>query len=679
MTPFLLSTFPMLRGALLLSVPLIAHGTPSQQPIEASARHSAVVEQPLLLPRAIASFGACRAGGWLYVYGGHIGRAHAHSRENVIGTFARLNLFDGTWQELPAGPAQQGTALVAGPDGSIYRIGGMTAANAADADADLHSSASVARFDPVRSTWIECTPLPEPRSSHDAVVHDGRIYVVGGWALAGGDDGTFHETAWVSELGDTLCWRPLPPPKQRRRAAALAAVDGAIVLLGGIDEREPLHGVEVFHLATGEWHSAPDLPGFAFGTAAMGHGDRVFATVFDGRLLSLRPAAAEMGLTWCTEAQLATPRFFHRLVADVRDHGVLAIGGAGRKVHLRTIERLRLDGPSAERGAAVAATITQFVLPAPSAVANRQSLVLQGDALWAIGGNRGRSGDRFAADQFVDEIWHVDLADMTARLAGRLPTARQSMTTVTFGTRGEVLLLGGLGPTATGVTTSDETLLFEPRRNSCTVLPSPLPTPRTQSAAVVRDGLVYVLGGLDFLPDDGGGSASPPTRDVLVFDPKDPARGFGPAAFRLPRPRRSFGAAMLGDRLILVGGLGDGFEPVSVADVYDFTSGTWREVACPAAWVSPEVAVIGERLYVACGGTMDGRRFTPEATLYSYGHDLGFTAVTELPFATRHTRMLARGNRLLFYAASPDDGGSIVLRFLEPDRSVHVLGAATPH
>jgi hypothetical protein len=76
---------------------------------------------------------------------------------------------------------------------------------------------------------------------------------------------------------------------------------------------------------------------------------------------------------------------------------------------------------------------------------------------------------------------------------------------------------------------------------------------------------------------------------------------------------------------------------------------------------------------------MDGRRFTPEATLYSYGHDLGFTAVTELPFATRHTRMLARGNRLLFYAASPDDGGSIVLRFLEPDRSVHVLGAATPH
>ena len=87
---------------------------------------TARIERPAMLPQAIASFGAAAPGdGWAYVFGRHIGRAPAHSKRNVVGSFRRLNLVDGhSWQELPSGPKLQGTSLVAF-DGKLWRVGGV--------------------------------------------------------------------------------------------------------------------------------------------------------------------------------------------------------------------------------------------------------------------------------------------------------------------------------------------------------------------------------------------------------------------------------------------------------------------------------------------------------------------------------------------------------------------------
>ena len=75
------------------------------------------------LPRAVSSFGAAVAEGWLYVYGGHCGKSHVYSTADVLGTFRRLNLNDGkTWEDLPEGPPLQGLALAA-YKGKLYRIG----------------------------------------------------------------------------------------------------------------------------------------------------------------------------------------------------------------------------------------------------------------------------------------------------------------------------------------------------------------------------------------------------------------------------------------------------------------------------------------------------------------------------------------------------------------------------
>src|SRR5262249_44883027 len=128
----------------------------AQDPADASSSQLEIVRPPIL-PEAIASFGAARVGPWLYVFGGHIGRQRKHSVDNVVGSFRRVNLETNAWEDLPSGPPLQGTALIAASDGNVYRIGGGTARNAAGAEEDLHSTASVQRFDPQIGAWEDAT------------------------------------------------------------------------------------------------------------------------------------------------------------------------------------------------------------------------------------------------------------------------------------------------------------------------------------------------------------------------------------------------------------------------------------------------------------------------------------------------------------------------------------------
>ena len=619
------------------------------------------------LPEAISSFGACRSGGWLYVFGGHVGREHVHSRANVVGTFQRLNLADGvSWQRLADGPALQGTALVAAADGSIYRVGGMTALNAEGAAEDLHSTTSVARFDPARGAWHEVTPLPEPRSSHDAVVLDSRLYVVGGWNLHGNADGSWHQTAWVADLREQpLRWQRLPDLDGPRRAAALATFGGQIVVLGGMDDEGMLASVRVLDLPTQAWRAGPTLPGQAFGTAAVALGDRLLATLMDGRVMAWNGTDA----AWTAIAQLQTPRIFHRLI-DLDQHSLLVLGGGSRSGHLRGCERIQLAAPTTHR-------FHELMLPAPGRVTSRQAVVLRDETLWAFGGNRGKDGDRFAAEQFADDIWRIDLAAHTAVRTGSVPIAAQSMAPVSLAAAAGALV-GGLGlPAGADRPTS---LLTAWRFDARTGQVQPwatLPAGRTQGAAVQHGGSLFVFGGTDFTPTAEGGTTSGDCDAVLQCDPAAATPMFRDSGLRLPRPRRSFGTALLGDELLLLGGLGHDFAPVAKVDVLDFATRTWRELDLPRPWVSPQVAVLGDRIYVACGGTMAGQRFTEDRSLWCWSRAEGWQCVLpDLPFAVRHVQMLARRDHLLFYAANDARSGGIAIRTFTPP--VRASAAPTP-
>jgi N-acetylneuraminic acid mutarotase len=297
-----------------------------------STSKSSCVEAPATslapLPETITSFGAVTSDGWLYVFGGHKGERHEYSIEKVSGSFQRLKLSEGrTWESLPASTPGQGQPLVA-HNGSIYRIGGMAARNKADAKQDLYSISLVQRFDPKRGSWEEFTPLPAIRSSHDAVVVGDKLYVAGGWQLAGGgsDKPTWPANALVFDFAHPQKgWQEFPQPFQRR-ALALAALGSRVYCIGGMDsDNKPTLAVEVYDTTNGQWTKGPDLPSGqfkGFACSAIAQDGRIYVTAFQGDLLRL--AADER--SWEVVGRLEHPRMAHRLVTAGKTQ-LIALGG----------------------------------------------------------------------------------------------------------------------------------------------------------------------------------------------------------------------------------------------------------------------------------------------------------------------------------------------------------------
>lgn len=294
------------------------------------------------LPEAISSFGGAVCDGYLYVYSGHTGGEHEHSKDNLSQKFLRIKL-DGVkaWEELPMETPLQGLPLVA-HGGKLYRIGGLNAKNADGEDEDLHSVAEFSCYDPAAKKWTALAPLPEARSSHDAVVIGDKLYVVGGWTLNGNRKGTWLDTAWSFDLTNPQGkWEAIAKPTFRRRALAAAQWNGKLVALGGMDEDVNIsRQVCVLDPATGEWTELAELPGEdmdGFGASAWNLDGKLFASGTQESLYRL----ADDGKSWEAVLELKQPRFFHRLL-PAGDATLLSIAGASFDGHLANIEEVSI-------------------------------------------------------------------------------------------------------------------------------------------------------------------------------------------------------------------------------------------------------------------------------------------------------------------------------------------------
>ncbi len=327
------------------------------KPVASKAAHSpemaagnagaAPVEKMIDLPFATSSFGAVISDGWLYVYGGHIVPTHEYHTTSCSGEFRRLSLAGGRdWETLPGGPRLQGMNLAAFK-GAVYRAGGMQSLNAEGDEDDNRSVATVYRFDPASGRWSDFTPLPQPRSSHDVAVVDGKLYVLGGWRLHGKDGKTtWPEQMYSLDLTDPkAAWTATPQPFQRRALIA-AVVDGRIYAIGGFDpDSRPSLDVNIFDTRTATWSKGPSLPapnsnGFAPAAAVVD--GTLYASVGSGGFYRLNSA----GDAWEPVAQ-TTPRIVHRAVPF--GSKVLLLGGAADGDNMALIEAVTVDATGADR------------------------------------------------------------------------------------------------------------------------------------------------------------------------------------------------------------------------------------------------------------------------------------------------------------------------------------------
>lgn len=299
------------------------------------------------LPAAVSSLGAVECDGYLYVYGGHVGKTHSYDTKTVLGTFHRLKLDGGTkWEALPGGPILQGMNLAA-HGGKVYRVGGMQPRNAPGEPADNHSVADVARFDPKAGKWEAMPPLPAGRSSHDVVTVGDKLVVVGGWDQKGkGEKSVWHDTALVLDLASpSPKWEPIPQPF-KRRALTAAAVGTKVYVLAGLGEAASEKRVDILDLTTGKWTAGPAVPGDRVGFApqAGAAGGRVLVNTLEGPVYRLTAA----GDAWERVGAAADKRMVGRLIPLGQDSVVL-VGGANGTGNVGVVEVVRL----AEKGEVV--------------------------------------------------------------------------------------------------------------------------------------------------------------------------------------------------------------------------------------------------------------------------------------------------------------------------------------
>ena len=334
--------------------------TLDSQPSSGATGSASAVPPPL--PEAVSSFGAAVCDGWLYVYSGHTGTEHDHSAANQSKRFIRAQI-DGAgkvgtaeasgtqqWEALPMQTPLQGLVLV-GHGGKVYRVGGMNARNATtDDDPDLHSVAEFTAFDPVTNEWTGLAPLPAARSSHNAVVIGDKLYVTGGWTLAGTAKGAWLDDSLVYDFNKPASgWQKLPPQSFQRRALAAGDSRGRLVAIGGMDERAKVsQRVDVFDPATSQWSEGPTLPGknmAGFGVSAWNLDGNLYVSGFQGRLYRWDGEGPE----WEEAARLEKPRFFHQLV-PAGPEALFAVGGATSDGHLVDVERINVQGAKVSDG-----------------------------------------------------------------------------------------------------------------------------------------------------------------------------------------------------------------------------------------------------------------------------------------------------------------------------------------
>jgi N-acetylneuraminic acid mutarotase len=279
------------------------------------------------IPQMVTSFGAAIVGDELYIYGGHTGRAHTYYREAQANTLRRLDLKSGKWKSLGEGPHLQGLAMV-GHRGKLYRMGGFTAKNKDGEEHDLHSQATVSQYDPASKMWSVIVPMPEPRSSFDAAVLGDRIFVIGGWQMQGGSESQWAETAYSLNLsGENSQWEALPKPPFQRRALSVAAHDGKIYAIGGMQEKGgPTTAVDIFVVKKNTWTKGPNLQGEpmnGFGSSAFAVDGRLYVSTYNGTLQRLSADGSKFEIV----EELDNARFFHRML-PLSKGKLISVGGA---------------------------------------------------------------------------------------------------------------------------------------------------------------------------------------------------------------------------------------------------------------------------------------------------------------------------------------------------------------
>jgi N-acetylneuraminic acid mutarotase len=500
--------------------------------------------------------------------------------------------------------------------------------------------------------WVHATSLPEPREFHASVVANGQVYVIGGVILSG-----FSQTVGSAPLspdGGIGTWKSERPLPGKRAFATSVVHNGFLYVIGGWD-----NGVscafscsDVFVAPIG----ADGTLGTFTTTTSLPAGRKYHAsTLYNGRLYVLGGDVSIIGQqndvlvapfnadgtlgSWSTTTPFAGPRTNH---ASVVYNGFLYVlgghGSAGSYFNDVQFARIQADGSI---GAWNSTTSFSHPRTAHTAVADNGNLFVIGGA---------ESGGYWDSVQVAPINADGTIGSWAA--GSPLTSSRSAHSSAIY--NGYVYVLGG-EDALTGLLDD----VRYTRANTHGTLPGPswtattsFPTPRSGLAAVASGNRLYVLGG-------HGTSNLADVQSAAIGD--NGSVGAWGATTSFSTARTDHAAVAYRDHLYVLGGFSNTYlGDVQVATVAsDGSVGSWATTAGLGVPRDSLAAVAWrDHLYVL-GGRTGASSYLDEVLVAPINADgtLGAWAATT-PFATPRYGHAAAVHNGILYVLGGYGGGS---------------------
>ena len=412
-----------------------------------------------------------------------------------------------------------------------------------------------------RSAAAAAAPGRRGARSRLVVAAAGVVVVLGVLAavLLAGGDGNDEEPSRpavaapvATKLPSDLAWRPIASPPFRRQYAAATAVDGKLIVIGGIGVKESSTTTKIYDPGTGSWTTGPGLPAALHHASAVTYeGEAVVIGGFiPGEELTSEQSDrvyALRGGSWEPLPSLNHPRA--AAAAAVVGDKIVVVGGQADGKLVRQTEVF--DG---ERWTDVAE------IPTP-----REHLAAASDGryLYAVGGRE------LSADKSSTAIERYDPADDSWTELDRMPQAAGGVSAAYAG--GRVVAIGGEGATAA----SDAVHAYDIRNERWSRLPA-LPRARHGVAVAPVGDAVYAIGGAT----SAGHLGSTKEAEVLDLSGKPAAAEGAPnlewhALAAAPFRSEYAASTEVGGRLWLFGGIGANGAAGTETAAYDRAINTW--------------------------------------------------------------------------------------------------------
>ena len=500
----------------------------------------------------------------------------AGGRDNDGGLLASAELYDpgtGSWTTTGSlHEARTGHSATLLPDGKVLVAGGMND----EPNVNHPSLASAELYDPGTGSWTTTGSMGTRRAGGPAtLLPDGKVLLVGG-------DDYGSDTLASAELYDpgTGTWAGTGSMYEVRAGhSATLLRDGRVLVAGGVDTvvyAGAVGSAELYDPGTGSWTPTASMVGGGSSAVLLpdgrvlvvgGGGDGIDAQLYDpGSGTSPTPATNPS----------PSPSMSPTLVA-CGDPGTPAGSAPGAPGWILT-------------GNMVAAR------------SRHTATLLRDGRVLVEGGDAPRRVGLSLTPAVSAELY--DPVTRTWTATGNLIMARGGQTATQL-PDGKVLVAGGSAPLIDELLTSAE--LYDPDSGTWTATGNMVTGRKYHTATLLPDGRVLVAGGF------GNG----PNLDVLAAaELYDPRTGTWTATGSMVTPRVYHKAALLADgRVLLISGINSGPEGgPTVADLYDPAGGTWtttRKMISPAQGDSATLLPDGKVLVVGGSSGTSAQLFDP--------------------------------------------------------------------